>query len=82
MIVMTKVPHQIANILRPEQPITRLFIRHRGCLSDMKVFEDLAVGKTTSLSDGGLITKSARRRMNDLVLAVFEVLVNGCYVIG
>ncbi len=81
MIVVTKVPHQIANILRPEQPITRLFIRHRGCFSD-KVFEDLAIGKTTSLSDGGLITISARCRMGDLVLAVFEVLFNGCYVIG
>ncbi len=81
-VIFMNVPHQTAYTLRSEQLITRLFIRQRGCLSDIKVSEDLVVRKTTSLSDDGLITSSARYRMGDLVLAVFKVLVNGCYIIG
>jgi hypothetical protein len=81
-VIFMNVTHQTAYTLRSEQLITRLFIRQQGCLSDIKVSEDLVVRKTTSLSDDGLITSSARCRMGDLVLAVFKVLVNGCYVIG
>jgi hypothetical protein len=81
MIIMS-VPHCIVSTLRPEQLTTRLFIRQRGCLSNINVSEDLAVGKTTSLSDDRLITKSTRCRMTNLVIAILGVLVNGCYAIG
>jgi hypothetical protein len=76
MIIM-HVPHHIASILHSEQLTMRLLIRQRGWLSDIKVSADLAVGKTTSLSDDGLITKSTRCRMGNLVIAKLEVLVNG-----
>jgi hypothetical protein len=80
MIIMN-VPHRIARTLRPEQLTRRLFIRQQGSLSDIKVSKDLAVGKTTMLSDDGLITKSTCCWMGDFAIAILEVLVNGCYTL-
>ncbi len=55
--------------------------QQRGCLSYNEVFEDLVIRETTSLSDDDLIWKSTCCRMGGLVIAVFDLLVNGCYAI-